>query len=75
MGTHTQMPPKKPALDGYALSTSVGLLDALLDAAAAADPGRNAARYAADLKRLGEGAARAAEDVARAKPARKRSAA
>ena len=46
-----------------AMLTNVGLLDALLDACMAAQPGHDAARYAADLFRLGRGAAQAAADL------------
>ncbi len=56
-----------------ALTTSVGLLDALIDAAAAALPGINAAPYAHDLRALGDGAARAAADLASVNGRRRRS--
>lgn len=46
-----------------ALNTSVGLLDALLDGAAAALPGVTADLYARDFRILGDGAARAAADL------------
>jgi hypothetical protein len=59
----------RESLDDYALETSVGLLDALLDAAAAVQPGQNAARYAAELACLGHSASHAARDLAMLAPA------
>lgn len=50
-------------IESVALATAVGLLDALLDAAAALRPGYNAAQYAADLSLLGDGADQAAFDL------------
>ncbi len=50
-------------IDGIALATAVGLLDALVDAAAALRPGHNADQYAADLRLLGDGADQAAFDL------------
>jgi hypothetical protein len=47
----------------FATTTSVGLLDALLDAMTLARPGHDAGNFAADLKRLGDGAARAAYEL------------
>lgn len=55
-----------------ALKTSVGLLDALLDGAAAALPGVTAALYAQDLRSLGNGAAQAALDLEATQPRRRR---
>lgn len=59
----------RDSLDDYALETSVGLLDALLDAAASVEPGRDAARYASELACLGHSAAHAARDLAMLAPA------
>lgn len=59
-------------IDGYALRTSVGLLDALIDGAAAALPGVTAAVYASDLRRLGDGAAQAATELDSLRPRRRR---
>ena len=53
----------KDTLDDDALATSVGLLDALLDAAAAIEPGRDAARFASELSSLGHSASHAARDL------------
>lgn len=50
-------------IETCALATSVGLLDALIDGAAAALPGVTAAMYAHDFRQLGDGAARAAADL------------
>lgn len=50
-------------IDQGALETSVGLLDALIDAAAAALPGVTAASFARDLRLLGDGAAQAAVEL------------
>lgn len=50
-------------ISATALSTSVSLLDALIDGAAAAHPGLTAALYARDLRLLGERAARAAAAI------------
>lgn len=47
----------------FATRTSVGLLDALVDAMTLARPGKDAGTFAADLKRLGDGAARAAYEL------------
>lgn len=47
----------------YATKTSVGLLDALIDAMMLARPGKDAGSFSADLKRLGDGAARAAYEL------------
>jgi len=47
----------------YATRTSVGLLDALIDAMTLARPGKDAGTFSADLKRLGDGAARAAYEL------------
>ena len=52
-------------IETCALETSVGLLDALLDGAAAALPGVTAACYAHDLRMLGDGAAQAAAEFER----------
>ncbi len=59
-------------IDTSALRTSIGLLDALLDGAAAALPGVTAAAYARDLRRLGDDAARAAAELESLKPRRRR---
>ena len=59
-------------IESCALTTSVGLLDALIDAAAAVHPGINAAHYAHDLRALGDGAARAAADLESVKLPRRR---
>lgn len=59
-------------IDSCALRTSVGLLDALIDGAAAALPGVTAAVYASDLRRLGDGAAQAAAELETIKPRRRR---
>jgi len=58
----------RESLDDYALETSVGLLDALLDAASAVEPGHNAARYASELSCLGHSAGHAARDLAMLAP-------
>ncbi|MFC3713598.1 hypothetical protein ACFOMD_13540 [Sphingoaurantiacus capsulatus] len=50
-------------ISATALTTSVSLLDALLDSAAAALPGVTAALYARDLRTLGDGAAIVAADL------------
>lgn len=50
-------------IDRVALATSIGLLDALIDGAAAALPGINAAHFATDLRALGYGAAHAMADL------------
>lgn len=50
-------------IDACAMTTAVDLLDTLLDACAIARPGRDAARYARDLRYLAEGAAAAADDL------------
>lgn len=50
-------------IEDCAVETAVGLLDALLDSAAAATPGRDAARYAADLRRLADTAISAIADL------------
>lgn len=50
-------------IEAEALGTSVGLLDALIDAGAAGSSGREAGRYAGDLRRLGDHIARAAADM------------
>lgn len=50
-------------IDIGALETAVGLLDALIDGAAAALPGVTADRYARDLRRLGDGAAQAVAEL------------
>lgn len=47
----------------YATDTAVGLLDALADAMALARPGRDSARFATDLRRLGDGAAFVAQEL------------
>ena len=47
----------------YATSTSVSLLDALIDAMTLARPGKDAGIFATDIKRLGDGAARAAYEL------------
>ena len=47
----------------YATSTSVSLLDALIDAMTLARPGKDASAFATDIKRLGDGAARAAYEL------------
>jgi len=59
-------------IDTCALKTAVGLLDALLDGAAAALPGVTAAVYARDLRMLGDGAAQAAAELEALKPRRRR---
>jgi hypothetical protein len=51
-------------IDACALTTAVDLLDALLDSAALARPGCDAAPYARDLRYLGDSAAVAAADLA-----------
>lgn len=50
-------------IEAEALGTSVGLLDALMDAGTAGSSGREAGRYADDLRRLGDHIARAAADM------------
>lgn len=47
----------------YASDTVVGLLDALCDAMTLARPGRDGARFADDLRRLGDGAAFVAQEL------------
>ena len=47
----------------YAGETAVGLLDALMDAMTLAKPGRDAARLADDLRRLGDGAGFVAQEL------------
>ncbi len=59
-------------IDIFALETSVGLLDALIDSAAAALPGVTAASYAHDLRKLGDGAALAAAELDSLSPRRRR---
>ena len=46
-----------------ASGTVVGLLDALCDTMTLARPGADAARYAQDLRRLGDGAAFVAQEL------------
>ncbi|MDO9487622.1 MAG: hypothetical protein Q7J32_04545 [Sphingomonadaceae bacterium] len=59
-------------IDIGALETSVGLLDALIEGAAAALPGVTADHYARDLRRLGDGAAQAAAELEALRPRRRR---
>jgi hypothetical protein len=47
----------------YGTRTSVTLLDALIDSMVLVRPGSDAERFASDLKRLGDGAARAAYEL------------
>ena len=47
----------------YATSTSVSLLDALIDAMTLARPGKDASAFPTDITRLGDGAARAAYEL------------
>ena len=47
----------------YATRTSVALLDALIDSMTLARPGHDASRFAADLRRLGDGAAHASHEL------------
>jgi hypothetical protein len=47
----------------YATRTSIALLDALIDSMTLARPGADAGIFAADLRRLGDGAARAAFEL------------
>lgn len=53
----------RAGVEAVALAAAVSLLDALIDAAVALRPGHNAARYAADLAMLGDGAGQAAFDL------------
>lgn len=50
-------------IEAEALDTSVGLLDALMDAGTAGSSGRDADHHATSLRRLGENVARAAADL------------
>lgn len=50
-------------IEAEALDTSVGLLDALMDAGTAGSSGRDTAYHAAALRRLGDNVARAAHDL------------
>lgn len=50
-------------VDICAATAAVGLLDALMDAMTAAEPGRNAARYAENLKQLGNDTATAVGEL------------
>ena len=50
-------------LEAEAFDTSVGLLDALMDAGTAGSSGRDADHHAASLRRLGDNVARAAADL------------
>ncbi len=54
---------EETAAADYASRTSIGLLDALIDAMTLARPGADACAFAGDLKRLGDGAARAAYEL------------
>lgn len=56
-------PNENTAAADYATKTAVGLLDALIDAMTLARPGKDAKTFADDLKRLGDGAARAAYEL------------
>ncbi len=47
----------------YAGETAIGLLDALTDAMTLARPGKDAATFAADLRRLGDGSAFVAQEL------------
>lgn len=47
----------------FATRTSVALLDALIDSMVLARPGTDADKFAADIKRLGDGAAHAAVEL------------
>ena len=48
----------------YAGETAIGLLDALLDSMTLARPGHDAARFAGELRRLGDGAGFVAQELA-----------
>lgn len=50
-------------IETEALDTSVGLLDALMDAGVAGSSGRDAGHHAEALRRLGDNVARAAADL------------
>lgn len=51
------------AIESHAQQTLVTMLDALLDASMAAQGGFSAARYASDLRRLGDNLAVAADEI------------